>query len=216
MKRDISLTIARNAQRSTAQRSRSGNRPLLKDLLDRMFVNAQPLDRAICVFSAPGMHDGPYPIWLKYSISTGYIKLILLSQNVTNFGHKLQKPFSFWGKSPRPPVFVLTRPLQNPPTSKSLASPLTGRTSWRCSKWRMIFLPFQSFHELFEAGKKHEDILGRLTSKDVEWPTDGTNLTRISLTVKALMVSKTDWKKSKSTKSRGLTGSGVLRSHHTR
>jgi len=62
---------------------------------------------------------------------------------VTNFRHKLQKPFSFWGTSspdplpglcpwtplgdlpsPRPPVFLLPRPLQNPPTWKSLASPL--------------------------------------------------------------------------------------------
>jgi len=104
MKRDISLTIARNAQRSTAQSSRSGNRPLLKDLLDRMFVNAQPLDRAICVFSAPGMHDGPYPIWLKYSISTGYIKLILLSQNVTNFRHKLQNLSASGGLRPPDPL----------------------------------------------------------------------------------------------------------------
>ena len=143
MKRYEARHISHYRSQRAAQRSRSGNRPLLKDLLDRMFVNAQPLDREICVFSAPGMHDGPYPIWLKYSISTGYIKLILLSQNVTNFRHKLQKRFSFWGTaspspptgalpldpagglpSPRPPVFVLPRPLQNPPTSKSLASPL--------------------------------------------------------------------------------------------
>ena len=35
--------------------------------------------------------------WLKYSISTECIKLILLSQNVTNFRHKLQKTFQLLG-----------------------------------------------------------------------------------------------------------------------